>query len=63
MTKTTPQVAALALSALVTLGIVAGANGLANTQYAAAERLAFASDAASQVAVQRVIVIGHRANA
>ena len=63
MAKTTLQIAALALSALVTLGIVAGANGLASTQYAAAERLASASDNSTQVAVQRVIVIGHRANA
>jgi hypothetical protein len=63
MTKTTAQFAALALSALVTLGIVAGANGIATTQYAAAARIALASADQTQVAVQRVIVIGHRANA
>lgn len=69
MTKTPTQAAAFALSVLVTLGTVAGANGLANKQYAAAERVA-ASDAAVQRVVivghleaQRVIVIGHRTTA
>ena len=68
MTKTI-QAVAFALSVLVTFGTVAGANGLASTQYAAAERVA-ASDAAVQRVVvvgrmdaQRVIVVGHRATA
>jgi hypothetical protein len=61
MTKTTAQFAAIALSALVSLGLVAGVNGLARTQYSAAERLALASAGQTQVAVQRVVVVGHRA--
>jgi len=62
MTKTTAQAAALALSALVTLGIVAGANGLATKQYAAAERVAqVAADATQVAAVQRVVVTARRA--
>ncbi|HYP31101.1 MAG TPA: hypothetical protein VES00_04500 [Burkholderiaceae bacterium] len=68
MTKTI-QAVAFALSVLVTFGTVAGANGLASKQYAAAERVA-ASDAAVQRVVvvgrmdaQRVIVVGHRATA
>jgi len=63
MTKTTAQAAA-ALSALMTLAVVAGMNGLATRQYVAAERVAQASAAATQVAaVQRVVIVGHRANA
>ena len=61
MTKTTAQFAALALSALVTLGIIAGMNGLATTQYAAADTLAMAPYGQQHVAVQHVTVIGHRA--
>jgi len=62
MTKTTAQAAALALSALVTLGIVAGANGLATKQYAAAERVAqVAADATQVAALQRVVVTARRA--
>ena len=69
MTTTRTQAAAFALSILVTVATVAGANGLAGKQYAAAERVA-ASDAAVQRVVvvghleaQRVVVIGHRATA
>lgn len=62
MTKTLAQAAALALSAVMTLAIVAGVNGIAATQYAAADRLAMAAGAQTDVALQRVIVIGHRAN-
>ncbi len=61
MTKTTTQVAALALSALMTLGIVAGMNGLATKQYAAADALAMAPYGQTHVAMQHVTVIGHRA--
>ena len=62
MTKTTTQAAAL--SALMTLAVVAGMNGIATKQYAAAERVAMASAGPTQVAAaQRVVVIGHRANA
>jgi len=61
MTKTTAQAAALALSALVTLGIVAGMNGIATTQYAAAEHVAqVAADATQVAAVQRVVVTARR---
>jgi len=63
MTKTTAQVAALALSALMTLAIVAGMNGLATKQYAAADSLAMAQYGQTHVAVQHVVVIGHRATA
>ena len=61
MTKTTAQATALVLSALVTLGIVAGANGLATHQYAAADTLAMAQYGQTHVAVQHVTVVGRRA--
>ena len=63
MTKTTAQIAALALSALMTLATVAGMNGIATKQYAAADSLAMAPYGQTHVAVQHVTVIGHRANA
>ena len=64
MTKTTTQAAAVVLSAFMTLAVVAGMNGIATKQYAAAERVAMASAGPTQVAAaQRVVVIGHRANA
>ena len=62
MTKTTAQAAALALSALVTFGTVAAANGLAATQYATSEHVAqVAADATQVAAVQRVVVTARRA--
>ena len=63
MTKTTTQVAALVLSAVMTLAVVAGMNGIATKQYAAADSLAMAPYGQTHVAVQHVTVIGHRANA
>jgi hypothetical protein len=63
MTKTTTQAVALVLSALTTLAVVAGMNGLATKQYAAADSLAMAPYGQTHVAVQHVTVIGHRANA
>lgn len=57
------QAAALALSALTTLAIVAGMNGLATSQYAAADALAMAPYGQAHVALQHVTVVGHRANA
>ena len=63
MTKTTTQVAALALSALMTLGTVAGVNGIAAKQYAVADSLAMAPYGQTHVAVQHVTIVGHRANA
>ena len=63
MTKTTPQVAALALSALMTLAIVAGMNGIAAKQYAVADSLAMAPYGQTHVAVQHVTIVGRRANA
>jgi ABC-type amino acid transport system permease subunit len=63
MTKTTTQAAALALSALMTLGVVAGMNGIATKQYAAADSLAMAQYGQTHVALQHVTVVGHRANA
>jgi ABC-type amino acid transport system permease subunit len=58
MTQTTTRFAALALSALMTLATVAGMNRIATTQYAAADSLAL-----TQVAVQHVTIVGHRADA
>ena len=63
MTKSTTQFAALALSALMTLATVAGMNGIATKQYAAADSLAMAPYGQQHVAVQHVTVIGHRATA
>jgi hypothetical protein len=63
MTKTTAQIAALALSAIMTLGIVAGMNGIATKEYAAADSLAMAPYGQTHVALQHVTVVGHRANA
>jgi len=64
MTKTTAQAAAAVLSALMTLAVVAGMNGIATKQYVAAERVALANAGTAQVAaVQRVVIVGHRANA
>ena len=63
MTKTSSQTAALVLSALMTVGIVAGMNGLATKEYSAADSLAMAPYGQSHVAVQHVIVVGHRATA
>jgi hypothetical protein len=62
-TKTTAQFAAIALSALMTLGIVAGVNGLATMQYAAADSLAMAPYGPTHVAQQHVTIVGHRATA
>jgi len=62
MTTTTARFAAFALSALMTVGTVAGMNGIATRQYVAAERVAqVAADATQVAAVQRVVVVGHRA--
>jgi hypothetical protein len=61
MTKSTTQVAALALSALMTLATVVGMNGLATKQYAAADSLAMAQYGQTHVAMQHVTVIGRRA--
>ncbi|MEO5686106.1 MAG: hypothetical protein ABIR54_01995 [Burkholderiaceae bacterium] len=61
MTKTTAQFAALALSTLMALGVVAGMNAVATSQYAAADSLAMAQYGQQHVAVQHVTVIGHRA--
>ena len=60
MTKTTAQAAALVLSALMTLGIVAGANGIATQKYAAADSLAMAQYGQQHVAVQHVTIVGRR---
>jgi hypothetical protein len=61
MTKTTAQAAAAVLSVLMTLGIVAGMNGIATKQYATAERVAqVAADATQVAAVQRVVVTARR---
>ena len=61
MTKTTTQAAAIVLSALMSLAVVAGMNGLATTQYARADGLEMARYGQAHVAVQHVTVVGHRA--
>ncbi len=63
MTKTIAQTAAVALSAIISFGVIAGMNGLATAQYAKADSLAMAPYGQTHVAVQHVTVIGHRANA
>ncbi len=63
MTRIATRTAAFALSTLMTLAVVAGMNGIAGTQYAKADSLAMAPYGQAHVAVQRVTVIGHRANA
>jgi hypothetical protein len=62
MTKTTAQAAAFALAALMTLATVAGMNGIATKQYAAADSLAMAPYGQAHVAVQHVTIVGRRAN-
>ena len=63
MTKTTSQAAAFALSALMSLSVIAGMNGLATSQYAKADSLAMAAYGQTHVAMQHVTIVGHRANA
>ena len=63
MNSTRIRIAAFALSVLMSLGIASGMNGIATTQYAAADSLAMAAYGQAHVAVQHVTVIGRRANA
>jgi hypothetical protein len=63
MTKTTAQAAALVLSVLMTVATVAGMNGIATKQYAAADSLAMAPYGQAHVALQHVTVVGRRATA
>src|SRR3954470_16180512 len=63
MTKTTAQAAALVLSVLMTAATVAGMNGIATKQYAAADSLAMAPYGQAHVAAQHVTIVGRRANA
>jgi len=63
MTKTTAQAAAFALSAFMTLATVAGMNGIATKQYAAADSLIMAPYGQTHVATQHVTIVGHRTNA
>ena len=63
MTKTTPQLAALALAALMTVATMAGMNGIATRQYATADTLAMAPYGQTHVAMQTVTIVGRRANA
>jgi carbonic anhydrase len=60
MTKTTAQATAAVLSALMTLAVVASMNGIATKQYAKADSLAMAAYGQTHVAVQHVVVVGHR---
>ena len=63
MTRTTARIAAFALSAIMTFGVVAGMNGISTKQYAVADSLAMAPCGQTHVAVQHVTVVGRRANA
>jgi hypothetical protein len=63
VSKTIAQTAAVALSAIISFGVIAGMNGLATTQYAKADSLAMAPYGQTHVAVQHVTIVGHRANA
>jgi hypothetical protein len=66
MTRTV-QAVAFALAAFTTLGTVAGANGLAGKQYAAARNYELTHLAPQRVEVvaqrdvQRVVIVAHRA--
>jgi hypothetical protein len=60
MSKTSIQVAAAVLSAVMSLAVVAGMNGLATAQYAQADSLAMAPYGLTHVAVQHVTVVGRR---
>ena len=59
MTKTLAQITAFALSALMTLGIVAGMNRIAANEYVAADSVVVAA----AIEVQQVVVVGHRVDA
>ncbi|MBW8757688.1 MAG: hypothetical protein JF586_08770 [Burkholderiales bacterium] len=62
MTTTTRQIAAFAFSVLMTFGTVAAMDHAASSQYSAAERMAqVAADATQVAALQRVVVVAHRA--
>ncbi len=61
MTKTSAQAAALVLSVLMSVATLAGMNGIATKQYAAADSLAMAPYGQAHVAQQHVTVVGHRA--
>ena len=63
MSKTIAQIAAVALSAIISFGVIAGMNGLATAQYAKADSLAMAPYGQTHVAVQHVTIVGRRANA
>jgi len=63
MTKTLVQTVAFALSALTTLGTVAAANGIATKQFVAATHEAEAADGTTHLALQRVVIVAHRAKA
>ncbi len=63
MTKTLVQATAFVLAALVTGATVAASNGIAAGRYVAAERVAQSSSDLTHLALQRVVVVGHRAKA
>ena len=63
MTRTTTQAAAFALAAFMTVASLAGVNGLAAKQYAAADSLAMAPYGQTHVAQQTVTIVGHRTQA
>ena len=61
MTDTfTVRATALALSALAALAIVAGADAMARQQYVAADAVVAAQAASQPVALQNVVIVGHR---
>jgi hypothetical protein len=58
MTKTFTQAAAFALAVLLTAGTFAGANAMAGHEYAKADAVAAAQG--QVMALQSVVVVGHR---
>jgi len=60
MTKTIAQAAALAFAAVLTVATFTAANAMAKSEYAKADAVATAQ-AAPVLALQKVVVVGHRA--
>ena len=60
MTKTIAQAAAFAFAAVLTVATFAGANAMATQAYVKADAVATAQ-AAPVLALQKVVIVGHRA--
>ena len=60
MTKTIAHTAAIAFAAVLTVATFAGANAMAKSEYVKADAVATAQ-AAPVLAMQKVVIVGHRA--